>query len=112
MSDESAERRAQSRKPVATGTMLVEGSPYPVADWSRNGFRVRADTGFTVRNQPFDFVLGIRDDAGTVEVRGRGQAVRQADGYVAGTWDLRKPAEPYVEEILAAFLAAGSGPPA
>ncbi|MCM0020895.1 MAG: hypothetical protein NBV67_12935 [Tagaea sp.] len=112
MTNESAERRAQSRKTVLTGTMLVEGSPYPVADWSRNGFRVRAETGFAARSQPFDFVLGIRDEAGTVEVRGRGQVVRQADGHVAGTWDLRKPAEPYVEEILAAFLAAGAGPSA
>ena len=48
------------------------------------------------------------DSAGTVEVRGRGKLVRQAEGFAAGTWDLRKPAEPYVEEILAAFLAAGT----
>jgi hypothetical protein len=108
MTDDSEERRAQPRKTVLTGTMLVEGTPYPVADWSRNGFRVRSDTGFAARSQPFDFVLGIRDTAGTVEVRGRGQVVRHADGYVAGTWDLRKPAEAYVEEILSAFLAAGS----
>jgi hypothetical protein len=110
MTDDSEERRRQPRKSVLTGTMLVEGAPFPVADWSRNGFRVRSDAGFAARSQPFDFVLGIRDTAGTVEVRGRGQVVRQADGHVAGTWDLRKPAEPYVEEILAAFLAAGTGP--
>lgn len=110
MTNDSADRRSQPRKSVATGTMLVAGSPFPVADWSRNGFRVRADTGFAVDSQPFDFVLGIRDSAGTVEVRGRGQVVRKADGFVAGTWDLRKPAENYVEEILAAFLAAGTGP--
>lgn len=109
MSNDSAERRAQPRKTVLTGTMLVDGAPFPVADWSRNGFRVRADTGLAARSQPFDFVLGIRDTAGAVEVRGRGQVVRQADGHVGGTWDLRKPAEPYVEEILAAFLAAGTG---
>ena len=108
MTNDSAERRAQPRKTVLTGTMLVEGVAFPVADWSRNGFRVRAESGFAAKSQPFEFVLGIRDSAGTVEVRGRGKLVRQAEGFAAGTWDLRKPAEPYVEEILAAFLAAGT----
>lgn len=108
MENDSTERRTQPHKSVATGTMLVDGVSYPVADWSRNGFRVRADTDLAAATQPFDFVLGIRDSAGTVEVRGRGKLVRQAEGFAAGTWDLRKPAEPYVEEILAAFLAAGT----
>ncbi|MFM7345429.1 MAG: hypothetical protein ACKO1J_08715 [Tagaea sp.] len=109
MTNDSAERRAQPRKSVLTGTMLVEGAAYPVADWSRNGFRVRAGAGFAAKSQPFNFVLGIRDTAGSVEVRGRGTILREADGHVAGTWDLRKPAEDYVEEILSAFLAAGTG---
>lgn len=109
MNNESSERRSQPRKQVATGTMLVAGAAYTVVDWSRNGFRIRADSGFAVEAQPFEFVLGIRDVAGTVEVRGRGAVIRDADGMVAGTWELRKPAEQFVEEILAAFLDAGSG---
>jgi hypothetical protein len=75
MTIESVERRSQKRKTVLTGTMLVEGAAYPIADWSRNGFRVRAGGGFAAARQPFDFVLGIRDTAGTVEVRGRGRIV-------------------------------------
>ncbi len=108
MASDSSERRTQPRKSVATGTMLVDGKSYAVADWSRNGFRVEADAALAAATQPFDVVLGIRDSAGTVEVRGRGKVVRQAGGFVAGTWDLRKPAEPYVEEIFSAFLAAGT----
>jgi hypothetical protein len=111
MSKESSERRRQPRKQVATGTMLVAEAAYPVVDWSRNGFQIRAEAGFAVDDQPFEFVLGIRDEAGTVEVRGRGTVVRASAGTVAGTWDLRKPAEPFVEEILSAFLAAGTGVP-
>ena len=109
MSNQSSERRSQPRKQVATGTMLVAGAAYAVVDWSRNGFQIRAESGFAVEAQPFEFVLGIRDTAGTVEVRGRGAVVRESGGTVAGTWELRKPAEQFVEEILAAFLDAGSG---
>jgi hypothetical protein len=109
MSNQSSERRSQPRKQVATGTMLVAGAAYAVVDWSRNGFQIRADSGFAVEAQPFEFVLGIRDAAGTVEVRGRGTVVRSSGGTVAGTWELRKPAELFVEEILAAFLDAGTG---
>jgi hypothetical protein len=109
MSNLSPERRSQPRKQVATGTMLVAGAAYAVVDWSRNGYQIRAESGFAVDAQPFEFVLGIRDTAGTVEVRGRGTVVRSSGGTVAGTWELRKPAEQLVEEILAAFLDAGSG---
>ena len=61
----------------------------------------------------------------SVEVRGRGTVVREGGGHVAGTWDLRTPAEKEVEalrrdqtlrevehEITRPALAYDSGSPA
>jgi hypothetical protein len=101
------EKRTQTRYGVLKGTLLVDGEGYDIADWSRNGWRVKAATAWSPADTPFDIVLGIRSDRGSVEVRGRGTIVRSADGFVAGKWDLRKPADKEVEALLTIFLEGG-----
>lgn len=101
------EKRKQTRFGVLRGTLLVDGEGYDIADWSRNGWRVKTDKAWSPVGTPFDIVLGIRSDRGSVEVRGRGTVVREGGGHVAGTWDLRTPAEKEVEALLTIFLEGG-----
>ena len=102
------EKRKQTRAGVLRGTLLVDGDGHTIVDWSRNGWRVRADRPWSPTGTPFDFVLGIRAEKASVEVRGRGTIVRSGDGEVAGTWDLRTTADKSTEALLAVFLENGT----
>jgi hypothetical protein len=103
------EKRKQSRAGVLRGTLLVDGEGHAIVDWSRNGWRVRAEKPWSPVGAAFDLVLGIRSDVGSVEVRGRGTTVRVGSGDVAGTWDLRTPADRETESLLAMLIASGNG---
>ena len=103
------EKRKQARAGVLRGVLLVDGEGNAIVDWSRNGWRVRAEKPWSPVGTAFDLVLGIRSDVGSVEVRGRGTIVRAANGEVAGTWDLRTPSDPATEQLLAVFLSSGTG---
>lgn len=103
------EKRKQARAGVLRGTLLVDGDGHAILDWSRNGWRVRAEKPWSPVGAAFDLVLGIRSDVGSVEVRGRGTIVRTGNGDVAGTWDLRTPSDPETESLLAVFLSNGTG---
>lgn len=108
MSDTKAdEKRRQTRFGVLRGTLLVDGEGYDIVDWSRNGWRVKAAKPWSPVGTPFDLVLGIRSEKGSVEVRGRGNTVRATEGHVAGTWDLRTPADKETEALLTIFLDGG-----
>jgi hypothetical protein len=102
------EKRKQARASVLRGTLLVDGEGHAIVDWSRNGWRVRADQPWSPAGASFDFVLGIRAEKGSVEVRGRGTIVRAGGGDVAGTWDLRTPSDRSTEALLAVFLDNGT----
>ena len=103
----SEEKRRQTRFGVLRGTLLVDGEGYEIVDWSRNGWRAKAVKAWSPAGTPFDIVLGIRSEKGSVEVRGRGTIVRTTEGHVAGTWDLRTPADKEVEALLTIFLEGG-----
>ena len=103
------EKRKQARAGVLRGTLLVDGEGHAIVDWSRNGWRVRAEKPWSPVGTTFDLVLGIRSDVGSVEVRGRGTIVRTGQGDVAGTWDLRTPSDPSTESLLSVFLSSGTG---
>lgn len=99
-----SDQRSEPRVEVSGSTLKFSGRTHQLKNWSLSGFLVSPFDGHPPDGEQFPITLNVESNLGSIELEGSATVIRQADGQLAGKWQLNAPAGD-AEIVIRYFLS-------